>query len=128
MLEIWGRRLGDHRLLGVSRTHWMQDRDEALHIAGRDIAGFLGALPPLEMQTSVDSAAGAGLGADGRILADREAGLQGDTMAVALVIAKPLSCVIEALHMLAALVAREAIVGGPFTEGSVEFGRVGFRP
>ncbi|MER8930907.1 hypothetical protein, partial [Mesorhizobium sp. M0859] len=41
MLEIWGRRLGDRRLLGVSRTHCMQDRDEALHIAGRDIAGFL---------------------------------------------------------------------------------------
>ncbi|MER8703822.1 hypothetical protein, partial [Mesorhizobium sp. M1273] len=41
MLEIWGRRLGERRLLGVSRTHCMQDRDEALHIAGRDIAGFL---------------------------------------------------------------------------------------
>lgn len=50
-------------------------------------------------------------------------------MAVALVIAKPLSCVMEALHMLAALVAREAIAGGPHSlKASVEFGRVGFRP
>lgn len=38
-------------------------------------------------------------------------------MAVALVIAKPLSCVMEALHMLAAFVARSHCRGSPFTEG-----------